>query len=293
MSGVTLPEPLNPLIQRDPMNFKSVLQRYPLLSYFALTYGITWCSLLLFLASRQFQLATLQTQDGFIMFLLMLAGPSVSGLTLSMVLDKRPGWTEVWAGLTRWRVGWRWYGVALLTVPVLTLAILWGLSSSVSPTYAPNFQWIGVVAGLLAGGFEELGWTGFATPRLLRKHNALIAGFSLGLIWAVWHLLADFSSHISTMSWGEWAGWFAVFWILPLTAYRILTTWVYTKTRSLLVAQLMHASYTGWLVTLSPETSGQLVWQTIFAVALWILVAIVMLRQRHTLRILAPQIGQS
>jgi len=63
--------------------------------------------------------------------------------------------------------------------------------------------------------------------------------------------------------------------LLPLPAYRILMTWVYARTQSLLLAALMHASYTGWLFVLSPATSsGQgLIWQAAFAAALWLVVA--------------------
>jgi hypothetical protein len=62
-----------------------------------------------------------------------------------------------------------------------------------------------------------------------------------------------------------------------LTAYRVLMTWVYANTQSLLLAVLMHASYTGWLLTLYPTTSLEqgLVWQAAFALALWVMVAVV------------------
>ena len=45
---------------------------------------------------------------------------------------------------------------------------------------------------------------------------------------------------------------FAVFYVGALTAYRLLMTWVYANTQSLLLAVLMHASYTGWLFVLYP-----------------------------------------
>ena len=71
---------------------------------------------------------------------------------------------------------------------------------------------------------------------------------------------------------------FAVFYVGALTAYRMLMTWVYANTQSLLLALLMHASYTGWLFVLYPATSLDqgLVWQTCLTVALWIAVAVVM-----------------
>jgi len=178
-----------------------------------------------------------------------------------------------------------WYVVALLTVPVLTLLIFSVLSVFVSPVYAPSFRVAFGVAGLLAGCFEELGWTGFATPRLLNKYNPLKAGFILGLLSALWHMLADFSGNIGGLGAADWVQWFVVYWILPLTAYRILMTWVYTKTQSVFVGQLMHASYTGWLIILSPGTPNQnLLWETILAVILWILVALVAVSQRQEIQ---------
>ena len=68
--------------------------------------------------------------------------------------------------------------------------------------------------------------------------------------------------------------------MLGLT-YRLLMTWVYANTQSLLLAVLMHASYTGWLFVLYPATSLEqgLVWQTGFTVVLWAAVAVVMTRR--------------
>ncbi len=164
------------------MNIKSIIQRHPLVSYFALAYGTTWSAILIFLASKGFQLATLQIQDGLMIFVMMFLGPSTSALVLTAAVDRRNGLREVWPGLMRWQVGLPWYAVALLTVPVLTLVIVSALSALISPVYAPSFRVIGIVVGLLAGGFEEIGWTGFATPRLLNKHTWLISGLILGLV---------------------------------------------------------------------------------------------------------------
>jgi len=214
--------------------------------------------------------------------LAMLLGPSTSGLVLTAVLAGRNGLRELWARIKHLKVGLPWYAVSLLTVPVLTLIIFLSLGVFVSPNYAPSFRIALGVAGLLAGCFEEIGWTGFATPRLLSRHDPLKAGFFLGLLWACWHMLADFSGNISNLSLGQWIAWFVIYWILPLTAYRILMTWVYSQTQSVFLAQLMHASYTGWLIVLSPATPNtNLLWEAIFAAILWILVGIVALNQRR------------
>jgi membrane protease YdiL (CAAX protease family) len=253
-----------------------------LFSYFALAYAITWGGILIFLATTGFDFAAIEMQEGLIIFGLMILGPSVGGLLLTAALDGRDGLGELWGRMTRWRVGGRWYAVALLTNPMLLTAILWALSELVSPAYALGFQVIGLFIGLVAGYFEEIGWTGFATPRLLKNNTPLRAGLVLGLTWALWHILADFSGNIHAMG-GNWPVSFFIYWILPLTAYRILMTWVYANTRSVLVAQLMHASYTGWQFALSPATSfsQNLVWQSLFAAALWALVGLVIIAERR------------
>ena len=93
--------------------------------------------------------------------------------------------------------------------------------------------------------------------------------------------MAAFASNIVT-SWTGWLLWFGVFWLMAMMAYRILMTWVYTHTHSVLVAQLMHAGYTGSLIVLSPQTSFEqgLMWQALFAVGRWVMVAVVAFASR-------------
>jgi len=62
-----------------------------------------------------------------------------------------------------------------------------------------------------------------------------------------------------------------------LTPNRILMTWVYRNTGSVLLAVPMHASYTGWLLVLFPATSltQSLAWQAAFATLPWLAVVFV------------------
>jgi hypothetical protein len=96
-----------------------------------------------------------------------------------------------------------------------------------------------------------------------------VAGLSLGLVWALWHALVDFRQNGIALG-RFWPLEFTVLYLCALTVYRVLMTWLYAKTRSLLLAVLMHASYTGWLLVLYPATSFEqgLVWQAAFAAAL-------------------------
>jgi hypothetical protein len=95
----------------------------------------------------------------------------------------------------------------------------------------------------------------------------------------MWHLLVDFRQNYSSMgdAWMAWLLSFVVLYVATLTAYRVLMTWIFYRTQSLLLAVLMHASYTGWLMVLFPATSFRqgLAWQTTLAAALWLMVVVV------------------
>lgn len=259
------------------MRFEPWLRRHPVTGFFALTYGISWGGILIVMGATDFNLLALRPLDTGLVFVLMLLGPSTSGLALTALLEGREGIHRLGSRLAHGQVGFRWYLVALMTMPLLLLATLWPLSVFVNPAFAPRFQWPLFAIGLIAGGFEEIGWTGFAAPRLLGRQRLFFAGLSLGLAWALWHVLVDFRQNFHAMG-TLWLLEFAVFYVAALTAYRLLMTWVYANTQSLLLAVLMHASYTGWLFVLYPDTSFErgLVWQTCFSIALWVVVAVLM-----------------
>jgi uncharacterized protein len=245
----------------------------PLVAYFALAYAITWGGIFAVVASRGFDLAGLTTDDVALVALPMLLGPSIAGLVLTALYGGRPALADLGTRLRRWRVPIGMWAIALGTNPITFLAVLGVLTIVVSPDFAPVFNPAFLVLGLVAGALEELGWTGFATPRLLRRMPVLRAGLVLGLLWAAWHAAADFSINGATMGL-SWIPYFAVYWLAILVPYRVLMTWVYARTGSVLVAICMHASYTGWQGALAPATEQpqSFVWQIALAVALGIVV---------------------
>ena len=262
---------------------------HQVVAYFAVAYGISWGAILVYLAALRFDFTALGIDQLMMMLVFMLAGPSVAGLALTGIFDGRRGFVDLFHRLRRVAVGARWYAFALLPIPLLLLAVLLPLSAWVSPDYRPTVLAFGIAAGLLAGFFEEIGWTGFATPRLLERYSPLRAGLILGLVWASWHALADFSGNVGAMGVGDCAIRMVVYWIIPLTCYRVLMTWAYAHHRSLALAMLMHAGYTGWLATFTmdmPAASGPdaLLWQALFAaviVALTVAVALLARRADH------------
>jgi hypothetical protein len=134
------------------------LHRNPVFGYLALAYGLSWGGILIVLGASGFDLKDLQPLDTALIFVAMLLGPSVGGLVMSGRLEGRAGLRELASSLCRWRVGGVWYAVALLTMPMVLLAVLWPLGDMLDPAYAPRFQWPLFAVGLVAGSFEELGW---------------------------------------------------------------------------------------------------------------------------------------
>jgi membrane protease YdiL (CAAX protease family) len=242
-----------------------------LVAFFVLAYAISWGGILIVLGAQGFSLAAIGQGEKELILVAMLLGPSASGLAVTRYFEGSAGLAELKRRIMLWRVDPRWYAIALLTTPALLLPILWMLGWAVNPAFQPQLRLPLFAIGLLAGCFEELGWTGYATPRMLASHGVFRTGLTLGLLWALWHLLADASGNLAAMGW-VWPAWFAIFWVATLVPYRILMTWVYARTGSVLTGMLMHAGYTGWLFVLSPETSvGQgLIWQAAFAFGLWL-----------------------
>ena len=152
----------------------------------------------------------------------------------------------------------------------MRLGVLWPLGAFVDPAFAPRFQWQLLAIGRVAGRFETIGWTGFATPRLLVRHRWVTAGLLHGLVWALRHVLVDFRQSFNAMGHAGLLE-FAILCGATWTADRLLITWVDAKTHSLLLAVLMQTSETGWLFVLYPAMSCKqgLVWQTALAAALW------------------------
>jgi uncharacterized protein len=146
--------------------------QHPLLGYFLLAYGITWGGIVVLLASKGFDLTTPEPGEKAVIVALMLLGPSISSLVLTVWLDGRAGLRELLSRAVHWCVGWGWAAIALLTMPLLVLAILWPLSVWVDPAFAPGFKLELFMLGLVAGCCEEIGWTGFATPPQIFRATA-------------------------------------------------------------------------------------------------------------------------
>jgi membrane protease YdiL (CAAX protease family) len=176
-------------------------------AYFALAFALSWTGVMAVIGSGPIPAPPAEADRLFTMvYLAMLIGPSVAGLLMTAVTSGLPGLRSYFRRLTEWRVGARWYAVALVTAPLaLTLTLLalapWsgdfqpgflaaGRSGPVQAGSTASLLSLALLVGLGAGFFEELGWTGFAIPTMRSRFGVEATGLIVGLLWGAWHFLA-------------------------------------------------------------------------------------------------------
>jgi membrane protease YdiL (CAAX protease family) len=217
------------------------------------------------------------------MFPVIVIAVGMAGLGMTAVADGRRGLRQLRLRMTHWRLG-RWW-LVLLVPPLGVLLVLTCLQMFVSPSYAPHFLVFGIAAGILAGLFEEMGWTGFAFPRLSARLGALAGALVLGFLWALWHFPVVDSLGAASPHGSAWPLFFGAF-AAVLVATRVVIAWLYANTGSVLGAQLLHATSTGSLVVLSPSAVSaeqEALWYLAYAALLWIVVAVIVARFGATL----------
>jgi len=264
---------------------KASIKQHPVLTYYILTFAISWGGGLIVLGPGRFVGTMEPSQKQFLLAILVgITGPSLSGILLTGLVDGRAGFRDLRARLFNRRVGARWYAAAVLVGPLVTMAALFALSL-ISPVFLPGISistdtaflvLIGIASGLVVGCCEELGWTGFAIPRLRERHGILATGLLVGFLWGAWHFPL-FSGQAGASESVPMALYLPVLLFSFLPPFRVLLVWVYDHTGSLPVVMVMHASLSASSMILRPQGTGvQVVTSDLLTAAfLWIVVAAV------------------
>lgn len=282
---------------------QAFFKRHPLLTFCTLTFAISWGSMLLLIGGPAALPATNDEIERFILFVYpaLLAGPSVSGIFLTGMVYGRAGLRQLGSRLLRWRIGARWYVVALLTAPFVATATLLPLSLS-SPDFLPRFLTtddrafllqFSILSALIVAIFAELGWTGFAVPMLRQRYGVLATGLIVGLLVAAWQLPVVYWAGGDSSGALPPAVFFPAVLFSWLPAYRVLMVWVYDHTESLLAAVLMHTSLVTFWTSLTPLTiKGMplLTYFLLYSAALWVIITAIALANRGQLTRQPPEL---
>jgi len=248
-----------------------IIRRCPVLTYFVLTFAISWIGALSVVAPQLVRHQAVPKMNGILMFPIMLIGPGLAGIILTKIVDGKIGLRNLFSRMVRARLSLHWYAT-LAIPPVLIVAVLGFLKTFVSPVYAPNRFFVGILFGIPAGFLEEIGWTGYAFHKMRFQGSGLGPSVGLGLLWSLWHLpVVDFLGTATPH--GSFLLPFFLVFTLILTAMRVLIAWTYQNTNSVLLAQMLHVSSTSSLVLFGPPhvtASQEVIWYGFYGVVLWV-----------------------
>jgi membrane protease YdiL (CAAX protease family) len=217
----------------------------PVLKYFALVFAFSWS--VWFAASA----IPAPGSPGTTVFSLLrgplyLTGVFAPAICALALTARAQGSAGVWAlarRIGRWHVKPKWYIFAAgYTIAIkLAVALIVRIASGSWPRFGSESTAI-IVLALLTSTWvqagEELGWRGYALPRLSRRFGLGRASIILGAIWAAWHLPLFFAPEADTFSQSFPA------YFLGVTALSVAMAWLYWKTGgSLLLVMLLHAAY--------------------------------------------------
>lgn len=218
----------------------NLLKRHPLISFFVVTYAISW---ILFLPGVAISQGWLDPSFGLLRVLSGAGnfGPTIAAFVLTAILYHRPGVRALLNSARPERITLRMIVAALLLPIGIRLVALLAvpLATRIDPP-AADYPWyfapiVFLVVLITAGIAEEFGWRGFALPHLQQRWSALISSLILGVVWACWHLPAYLISgsvqqNIPVVSY-----------IFGVIGYTIVLTWLFNASHgSVLAVILMH-----------------------------------------------------
>ncbi len=229
---------------------KQAIIRHPLVAFFILAFTGTWVfwgSLALSREANGLGLLPFTFNDIVAYAWILLggwAGPPVAAIIVTAITSGRAGVRQLLRRCVQWRVGPVWYLVTLVGfIPAFLIGYsvvygenlpraLLGQVSLVFSVYVAQLAF-----SLPTGNFqEEVGWRGFALPRLQRRYGPLVASVILGVLHSLWHLPILFTRLLGPTSLPHYTGFLVVG-----IATTVLYTWIFNHTQgSVLIAALAH-----------------------------------------------------
>ncbi|MFW9800545.1 MAG: type II CAAX prenyl endopeptidase Rce1 family protein [Candidatus Thorarchaeota archaeon] len=175
--------------------------------------------------------------------------PNISAILLVFFyLKEKSGVRRLASGWKKWRVSFRWYLLALSPMFVFFLSVgIYLASGGIPPGPDPtpllglSFPELAILAIFTGATGEELGWRGFALPKLQMRYSALTSSFILGFYWGIWHIpvwiLTGLPFTIES----------TFFFVANTILYSVIITCICNNTRgSVLLASMYHWSVNVW-----------------------------------------------
>jgi membrane protease YdiL (CAAX protease family) len=250
----------------------SLVKRHPLITFFVLTYALSWIFWLPLVSLRD----TIPATQGLVLLILGSNVPSLLAIVLTAIVLGRESLRKLLGRPLIWRVDPRWYLVVVLGPAALAGGMVAFNAFVGGPALSFSMSLLGVMIPLAFSIFpgsalgEEIGWRGYALPRLQARRSALSASLILGVIWAFYHLPLSFTGQAFRSP-----SLFVPFAISTI-ALSVILTWVYNSTGgSLLLVVLLHATANLPLTLLLEPLGGRAMLPFSLFVGLMVVAAIV------------------
>jgi len=202
--------------------------------FFAWTLIISWA---LFIAASKAPAA------GNFLFLLGVCTPALVAIWLTGWREGTAGLEKLFARVMEWRVGAQWYvfAIAYMLAIRLAAAFVQRLATGAWPSFSHEAIWLlpaAIVLSLPVQAGEEIGWRGYALPRLGARFGYGAGSVILGALWALWHFPVFFIIPGN----GNYGQSFPLF-LVGTTALSVAMGWLFIHTKgSVLLAMLMHSA---------------------------------------------------
>jgi membrane protease YdiL (CAAX protease family) len=275
-------------------SMKTVLTRNPLYGFFFLAYAISWILWIPLLYGHfQYGWTTWEgnswTNIRTMLGILGSLGPALSAIILTYLLDSKEGVRQLFKQMLQWRVNVVWWLIgfysfwliASIISSVLQLAQFQKIvfQFGFSLINIPVIIFILQMPLLLGMVGEELGWRGFALPKLLDKYDPIVSSLILAVPWIFWHApLVVFQ---------EWTGNSTIMdlllrYVLLVPPLTLIFTWLFQKTKgSILLVIVFHKAFNLTFNAFSNviglnEESGKVLFNCVIIV-LWVWAAILIM----------------
>ena len=232
-----------------------------LLNYFLLTYIISW-SLFITAAiisrNNNSPGSAFSPLGNFIYFIGVFA-PAFVAIFLSWREKRKAGVLALLSQTFKAPIHLRWYVFAAgyFVMIKFLAAIMYRITTGGWPLFGHEAFYMIIIAIIFSTPVqagEEIGWRGFALPRLANRFGLAGASIILGIIWAGWHLPFFFMSGAD-----KYGQSFPVY-LLSVIALSVAMAWLYWRTSgSLLLMMLMHSAVnntTGIVPSISPGATN-------------------------------------
>ena len=218
------------------------MKKHPVAWFYLLAFSLSWLGMIsVVLVSRG--IAPFYRPYFLFLSIFYAIGPALAAVIVSQVAHGKTGIRGLLKGLSRWRFGPVWYIVAVLGPAVLLLAAqlitkLLGFSATIAMPQGDLslYAILAFAINFLANTCEEIGWRGFALPRLQKRYNAVLATLIVGMLWALWHLPLIFLV-------GQPMAAYPFLWFIIIVADAFIYTWIYNSTKgSILLVAIFHGA---------------------------------------------------